>query len=115
MKSRVALIVGNAENSRLACTWRGSAGSSSTSERQQPSERFKPFAAVVVAAFNFAGGVPHAGSRRRLADPNPAHTRDDRRRDNAADCDARAPKTICGASIDTVRDQHHPQSRRKVA
>jgi len=79
------------------------------------SERFKPFAAAVVAAFNLAGGVPHAGRRRRLADPNPAHTRDDRRRDNGADCDARAPKTICGASIDTVCDQHHPQSRRKVA
>jgi hypothetical protein len=62
-----------------------------------------------------AGRVPHAGRRRRLADPNPAHTRDDRGRDNGAYCDARAPKTICGASIDTVRDQHHPQSRRKVA
>ena len=61
------------------------------------------------------GPRAHAGRRRRLADPNPAHTRDDRRRDNGAYCDARAPKTICGASIDAVRDQHHPQSRRKVA
>jgi hypothetical protein len=81
------------------------------------SERFrlKPFAAVVMAAFTLVGRVPHAGRRPRLADPNPAHTRDDRGRDNGAYCDARAPKTICGASIDAVRDQHHPQSRRKVA
>jgi hypothetical protein len=77
--------------------------------------RFKPFAAVVMAAFTLVGRVPHAGRRPRLADPNPAHTRDDRGGDNGAYCDARAPKTICGASIDAVRDQHHPQSRRKVA
>jgi hypothetical protein len=53
----------------------------------------------------------HIGSR-RLADPNPAHARDDRGRDNGAYCDARTPKAICGVSIDAVRDQHHPQSRR---
>lgn len=77
--------------------------------------RFKPFAAVVTAAFTLVGRVPHTGRRPRLADPNPAHTRDDRGGDSGAYCDARAPKTICGASIDAVRDQHHPQSRRKVA
>ena len=79
------------------------------------SERFEPFAAVVIAALILVGRVPHAGRRPRLADPNPAHTRDDHGGDNGAYCDTPAPKTICGASIDAVRDQHHPQSRRKVA
>jgi hypothetical protein len=65
---------------------------------------FRAFAAVAVAALTLAGRGPHAGRRRRLADPNPAHTRDDRGGDNGAYCDARAPKTICCASIDAMRD-----------
>jgi len=56
-----------------------------------------------------------AGSRSQHRDPNPAHARDDRSRDKGAQRDPCAPKTICDASIDAVRDQHHPQSRRKVA
>src|SRR4051812_10023442 len=51
---------------------------------------------------------PRALRPPRLADPNAAHTRDDRCRDKGADCDTRAPKTICREPIDAMRDEYHP-------
>jgi len=48
-------------------------------------------------------------SRSQCTDPDAAHTRDDRRRDDGAHRDTDTPKAIGAPFIDTVRDQHQSQ------
>src|SRR5215475_8018274 len=48
-------------------------------------------------------------SRSQCTDPDAAHSRDDRGRDNAAHRDAETPKAIGITLIDTVHDQHRSQ------
>jgi hypothetical protein len=48
-------------------------------------------------------------SRSQCTDPDAAHSRDDRGRDNGAHRDAKPPKAIGITLIDTVRDQHGSQ------
>ena len=48
-------------------------------------------------------------SRSQCTDPDAAHSRDDRGRDDSAHRDADCPKAIGITLIDAVRDQHHSQ------
>ena len=48
-------------------------------------------------------------SRSQCTDPDAAHSRDDRGRDDSAHRDADYPKAIGITLIDAVRDQHHSQ------
>ena len=58
----------------------------------------------------YATAINHVRkSRNQCTDPDAAHSRDDRSRDDSAHRDADTPKEIGITLIDTVCDQHHSQ------